>query len=142
VTTGATTLRPRCACVVLRVIELHVEWFVEARRKIFQRWIVAADVGMADGTHRDSGRGELAAMTISAGFMTGEAWRCGVVGSFVARVAGERVVALGVVKKFRVIDLSALRYYGKAENTDDADFKPSIDHLMSLRFSGTRSAIR
>lgn len=138
---GATTLRPRGAGVVLRVIKLHVEWFVEACREIFQRRIVAADIGVTDRTHRDSRRGELAAMTVSAGFMTGETWSCGVVGSFVARVAGEGTVALGVVEKSRVI-LGALRYHGKAEDTDDADFKPRIDHLMSFRLSGTRSAIR
>lgn len=140
--TRATTLRARGAGVVLRVIEFHVELFVEACREIFQRRIVAADVGVADRTHRDSGRSELTAMTVSAGFVTGETWSCGVVGSFMARIAGEGTVALRVVKESRVIDLSAVCYHGKAEYTDDADFKPRIDHLMSFRLSGTRSAIR
>jgi hypothetical protein len=140
--TCATALWPCVAGVVLRVIKLHVEWFVEARGEIFQRWIIAADVGMTDRTHRDRGRGELAAMTVGAGFMPGEAGRCRVVCSFVTRVAGKGAVALGVVEKSRVINLSALRYNGKAENTDDPDFKPRIDHLMSFRLSGTRSAIR
>ena len=136
-TTGATTLRPRGARVVLRVIELHVEWFVEARRKIFQRRIVAADISVTDRTHRDGRRGELAAMTVSAGFVTGETRRCGVVGSLVARIAGEGTVALGVVEKARVI-----LGQGKREHTDDTDFEERIDHLMSFRLSGTRSAVR
>src|SRR6185369_12317271 len=37
VTTRTTALRARRAGVVLRVIELHVEGLIEARRKIFQR---------------------------------------------------------------------------------------------------------
>ena len=62
----------RIAGVVLRVIELHVERFVEARGEVFQRWIVCFRVSVADQAHRDRGRGELSAMTVGAGFVTGE----------------------------------------------------------------------
>lgn len=98
-TPGATSFRASGTGVVLRVIELDVEPLVEARRETFQRGGVAADVGVADDAHWDSGRSELAAVTVSASFVTGEAWRCGVVGSFVTGVAGEGTVALAGVEK-------------------------------------------
>jgi hypothetical protein len=44
VTARATSLRACCAGVVLGVIELYVERFVETRRKTFQWRIAAADV--------------------------------------------------------------------------------------------------
>ena len=75
-TTRASALRTCRAIVVLRVIKFHVEWFVEARGKIFQRWIVSACVHVADDAHRYLRRCELAAMTISARFVTREARRC------------------------------------------------------------------
>jgi hypothetical protein len=61
---------------VLRVIELDVEWLVEARRKIFQWRVVTADVDVTDLAHRNLGRRELAAMTIRAGFVTWKTRRC------------------------------------------------------------------
>lgn len=76
VTTGAASLRARRSGVVLSVIELNAEGFVEARREILQRRIVTADVGVTDHTHRGLRRVELAAMTISTGFVTGKAWCC------------------------------------------------------------------
>lgn len=88
-TTSATVRRTRRASVVLRVIELHVEGFVEARRKVLQRWIVALRVGVANQAHRDRGRRELAAMAVGASLVTGKARSGGVVGAFVTRVAGE-----------------------------------------------------
>ena len=71
-TTGATSLRSSRTGIVLRVVKLHVEWFVEAGGKIFQGWIVAAHVRVADSAHRYLWRCELAAVTISAGFVTGK----------------------------------------------------------------------
>ena len=85
---------------MLSVIEPHVEWFVEARREIFQRRIVAGDICVADNAHRYRGGCELSAVTVSAGFVTGEAWVCGVVGSLVTRVTGEGTVSLARVKEF------------------------------------------
>ena len=76
VTTRASALRTCRAVVVLRVIKFHVERFVEARGKVFQRRIVSACVHVADDAHRYLRRCELAAMTISARFVTREAWRC------------------------------------------------------------------
>ena len=74
--TGSTTiLWLRSARHVLRVIEFHVEAFIEARGKILQRWVVALRVCMADQAHRNRRRGELAAMAVGAGFVTGEARR-------------------------------------------------------------------
>jgi hypothetical protein len=75
-TTGAALLRASGPGVVLRVIEFDVEGFVEPRRKGFERRIVAADVCVTDRAHRYLWRRELAAMTISAGFVTRKAW-CG-----------------------------------------------------------------
>lgn len=136
-TTCATSLWSRYAGVVLSVIKLHVERFVKAGWKVFQRRIAAADVCVTDRAHRGSRRGELAAMTVRASLMTGKPWSCGVVGPFMTRVTGEGTMALGVVTEFRVV-LSR----ENGENTNDADFEPRIDHLMSFRLSGTRSAIR
>ena len=98
-TTGATSLRARGAGVVLRVIELDVEWLVEARRKVFQWRVAAADVRMTDSTHRYLRRGELAAMTIGARLVTGKTRRGRVVGAFVTGVAGKGTVTLAVVEK-------------------------------------------
>ena len=109
VTTRAASLRASGAGVMLRVIKLHVERLVEARRKSFQRRVVAADVGMTDLAHRDLRCRELATMTIGAGFVTGKARCGGVVGAFVTRVAGEGAVALARVEKFRVVELRPLR---------------------------------
>jgi hypothetical protein len=75
-TAGTTSLRARRTGVVLRVIELDVEWLVEARRKIFQWRVVTADVDVTDLAHRNLRRRELAAMTIRAGFVTRETRRC------------------------------------------------------------------
>jgi hypothetical protein len=108
-TTRTTALRARRAGVVLRVIEFHIEWFVEARGKILQRRVIAADVGVTDLAHRDLWRRELAAMTIRARFVTGKTRRRRVVGALVTRVAGEGTVTLAAVKEFRVISLRALR---------------------------------
>ena len=98
-TTRTTSLRARRAGVVLRVIELHVERLVEARRKTLQRRIGAPRVGMADQAHRYRRRGELSAMTIRAGFMARKTRRRGVVGTFVTRRAGERPVTCAAVEK-------------------------------------------
>src|ERR1041384_1057311 len=138
-TTRTTALRARRAGVVLRMIELDVEWLVEARRKILQRRIVAADIRVTDLAHRHLRRSELAAMTIRAGFVTRKARRRGVVGAFVTRVAGDGTVALAFVKKLRVIGLRRLRRCS-AENNECYQNEPR--HLMSLRLSGGRSAIR
>src|SRR5215213_5353149 len=75
VTARAASLRTRRAGHVLRVIKLHVERLIEACRKVFEWRIVAGDICVADGAHRDLRRCELAAMTISAGFVTRKARR-------------------------------------------------------------------
>ena len=98
-TTGTTSLWTRRTRRVLRVIKFHVERFVEARRKIFQRRVAATDVRMADSTHRHLRRGELAAMTIGARLVTGKARRGRVVGAFVTGVTGKGTVTLAVVEK-------------------------------------------
>ena len=48
VTAIATLRRSRFALVVLRVIELHVEAFIESRWKILERWIAALRVAVAN----------------------------------------------------------------------------------------------
>lgn len=108
-TTCTTALRARRAGVVLRMIELDIEWLVEARGKSFQRRVVAADVRVTDLAHRHLWRRELAAMTIRAFLVTGKARRCGVISALVTCVAGEGTVALAVVNKLRVVDLRTLR---------------------------------
>jgi hypothetical protein len=75
VTTCTAALRARRSGIVLSVIELDVERFVEACREILERRIATADVGVADRTHRDLRRRELAAMTVSTRFVTRKAWR-------------------------------------------------------------------
>ena len=102
-TTGAASLRSCRAAIVLRVVKLYVEWFVEAGWKVFQWRIVTADVRVADSAHRYLRRCELAAMTISAGFMTRKSRRCRVVSAFVTRVAAEGTVPLARVKEFGVV---------------------------------------
>src|SRR5215212_5689498 len=75
VTTCAAFLRTRCAGHVLSVVKLDVERLVKVCRKIFQRWIVTANVGMTDDAHRYLRCCELATMAIGARFVTGEARR-------------------------------------------------------------------
>ena len=140
-----TVLRSSGAGVVLRVIELHIEAFVETRREILQRRISALCIGVTDETHRNRRRCELSAMTISAGLVTREAGRGGVVGAFVTGSAGNGTVSLAGVEELRVIELRPLCRRRRAEAqrndgyTDDANM---FTHLMSLRLSGGRSAIR
>ena len=74
-TTRAASLWTRAAAVVLRVIEFDVEGFVEVCGEVFEWRVVAADVCVTDGAHGHLRRGELAAMTISAGFVAREARR-------------------------------------------------------------------
>src|SRR5690348_14393357 len=138
-TTRAPALRTRRAGIVLRVIELDVEGLVEARRKVFQRRIVAADIRVTDLAHRHLRRRELAAMTIGAGFVTRKARRRGVVGALMTRIAGQGTVTLAAVQKFRVVGLRALRGRS-AENNECYQNEPR--HLTSLRLIGERCAIR
>src|SRR5688572_10596708 len=80
--TAITTLRrSRFALVVLRVIELNIESFIESRREIFERWVAALRVAVANQTHRNGRHCELAAVAVRAGFVSGEAWCGGVVGA-------------------------------------------------------------
>ena len=75
VTTRTAPLRARCSSVVLSVIKLDVERFVEAGREILQRRIATADVGVTNHAHRDLRRRELSAMTVSTRFVTRKARR-------------------------------------------------------------------
>jgi hypothetical protein len=140
VTSAATALRARGAGVMLRVIKLDVEWFVEACGKILQRRIVAADVRVTDLAHRNLRRRELAAMTIRAGFVTGKSRCRRVVAALVTRVAGERTVTLAAVKKLRVVLLRRGRLKEKKYGCKGANAQSN--HLMSLRLIGGRFAIR
>ena len=108
VATGATSLRTRRARVVLRVIELHIERFVETGGKILQRWIAALRVGVTDQAHRDRRRRELSAMAVGARFVAGKTRRRGVIGAFVTRGACECAMPLAAVEKLRVVRLRAL----------------------------------
>jgi hypothetical protein len=142
VTAIATLRRPRFAFHVLRVIELHVEAFIESRGKTLERRVAAFCICVTDETHRDRRRRELSAVTISAGFVTGETRSRGVVSAFVTGRAGEGTMSLAGVKKPGVIDLGSLRGRGhtkserRKRNTDDPDL------ICHLRFIGGRSAIR
>ena len=75
-TTGAAFLRSCGSGVVLRVIEIDVERFGKPYGKVFERRVVAVDAYVTDRAHRYLRRSELAAVTISARFVTREAWRC------------------------------------------------------------------
>jgi hypothetical protein len=143
------------------MIETHVEAFVEARGKILQPGVVAANASMADQAHRYGRRGELAAMTVGTRFVTGKPRGCGVVGSFVTRVAGKGTVPLAGVKELRVVlRLRGINHKAKknhahksakpqrqtsgSEGHNFAPWRPGgkILHLTSLRFNGGRPAIR
>ena len=76
--------------------------------KIFERRIVAADIRVTDGAHRDLRRRELAAVTVSACFVTWKTRYRGVVRAFVTGVAGDGTVALARVKELGVVELRAL----------------------------------
>ena len=123
-TAGATPLRASGAGHVLSVIELDVERLVEACRKILQRGITAVDVAVADDAHRDGRRRELAAVAISAGFVTGEARRHRVVPSFVTRIAGDGAVPLAGMKKLRIIlcKVCVLSKRNHHKDTEDTKF--------------------
>ena len=69
VTRDTTAFGFRFAGQVLRMIEFHVETFVEALRKGFARRIVPVDVLMTNRTHRNVRRGELRQMTTRAGLV-------------------------------------------------------------------------
>src|SRR5262245_45429986 len=99
VTAIATLLRSSFALHVLSMIELHVEAFIESCREVLQRWISALRVCVADQAHRNRGCCELSAMTIGAGFVTGKAWRCGVVSAFVTGIACDGTVSLARVQE-------------------------------------------
>ena len=74
--TRAASLWARGAVHMLRVIEFHVEGLVEARGEGFEWGITGADVRVTDRAHRHLRCCELAAVTISARFVTWKAWRC------------------------------------------------------------------
>ena len=145
VTAITALLRSRFTFHVLRVIELHVEAFVEARGEILQRRVSALRIRVTDETHRNRRRRELSSMAIRAGFVTGETWRRGVISAFVTGSAGNGTVSLARVEKLGVIEFGTLSSGHRAEaqrndcHTDDTD---AFIHLMSLRLSGGRSAIR
>ena len=93
-TTVATLWGSSRAAHVLSVIEFHVEPLVESGGKVLQWWITAFCICVADHTHLNRRRCELPAVAVGAGFMTGKARCRGVVGTLVARVAGEGTVSL------------------------------------------------
>jgi hypothetical protein len=97
VTAIATLRGSRFAFHVLRVIEFHVEAFIESGREILERRVAAFCICVTDETHRNRRRCELPAVTISAGFVTGETRRRGVVSAFVTRRAGEGAMSLAGV---------------------------------------------
>ena len=145
VTTVATLRWTRVTLVVLRMIKLDVEAFVETRGETLQRRVSALGIGVTDEKHRNRRRRELSPMAIRAGLVTGEARRGGVVSAFVTGSAGNGTVSLARVQKLRVIELGTLCRRRRAEAqrndgyTDDANV---FTHLMSLRLSGGRSAIK
>jgi hypothetical protein len=85
---------------MLGMVKLYIKGFVEVCREIFQRRIVTADVSMANSAHWYLRSCELAPVAFGARFVTGEAWRGGIVSAFVARVAGKGTVFLARVKEF------------------------------------------
>ena len=107
-TTRTTFLRSPQAGVVLRVIELDVERFVEARRKTLERRIVGLRVRVTDETHRYRRARELAAMTVSAGFVAGEPRRRRVVGAFVTGATRDGAMLCAVVLKLRIVGIGVL----------------------------------
>jgi len=74
---------PGCARHVLRVIELHVEAFIESIGKRLTRWVVPINTGVADRAHGNGRRGELSQMTAGAGLMAGKTRPRGIVRALV-----------------------------------------------------------
>ena len=88
-TTGATILRTRAACHVLRVIEFDVKAFFERVGKSFARRIVAVHRTVTDRAHRNVRRRELRQMTAGAIFVSGKTRPGGIVRSMMAARAAE-----------------------------------------------------
>src|ERR1041385_6703632 len=135
-TARAASLRSRRAGHVLRVIEFDVECFVETGGKVFEWRVVAVDFCVTDLAHRHLRCRELAAVTVSACFVTRKAWRCRVVDALVTGVAGKGTVLLARVQELRVVELRALcRRRSEKKKSCQKEL-----HLMSLRFNGGRCA--
>ena len=74
--TVTSSLWFRAPVHVLEVIKLHVEAFLKAGRKTFERRFVAAGFSVTDQAHRNSWCGELSEMAGRACTMSRKA-RCG-----------------------------------------------------------------
>ena len=99
VTGGAAHRGLRFAPVVLRVVELGVEAFVELGRERLKRRIASRQTRMTDIAHRNVGRDELREVAIGASLVAGEARRRVVVRARVARSAGQTRMVAGAVRE-------------------------------------------
>ena len=72
---STNVLRTRGSSQMLRMIELHIETFIEVRWEVFERRIAAARVRMTNRTHGNGRRGELSEMTTRARFVSWKARR-------------------------------------------------------------------
>ncbi len=78
-TGGATVLWTRRAGQMLRMIEFHVEAFIESVRKSLQGRMRGGHVRMADRAHRAVGVGALRLMTAEAILVYGKAGPGGII---------------------------------------------------------------
>jgi hypothetical protein len=97
---------------------------------------------VTDQAHRYRGRGELSAMAVGAGFVTREARRRGVIGAFVTRRAGERAMTCARVEKLGVVSFRTLGREGHGRTQKPQTQQSKSNHLIALRLSGGRWAIR
>ena len=90
-------LGSRRSGVVLRMVELNIERFIESGGKTFQ-WRISAGQGcMTNGAHRNIRGNKLGKVATCARVVAWAAWRSGIVGTRMAGGACERRVSLAVV---------------------------------------------
>ena len=97
-TTVAAIARSRGAGHVLGMVKLHIEAFIEPRRKTLKRRLGALNIRMTNQAHRNSRSEELGPVTVGAGLVTGKFWSSRIIcAAFVTGGAGKGSVTLAAV---------------------------------------------
>lgn len=99
VTGGAAHRGSGFAYVVLRVVKLRVEAFIEFGRERAERRIVARQTRMTNVAHRNSGSHELGRVAIGASLVSRKARRGGIVCALMTRSTGQTRVAVRGVRE-------------------------------------------
>ena len=93
---------------VLRMIEFHVEGFLESIGKCFARRIVSVNALVADRTHGNVGRRELRQVTTRAVLVAGKTWAGRVVVAMMTTRATDRGMLRARMQEFRIVLIVAL----------------------------------